>query len=147
MFMRTAGFPTKTSFIVSHTPKTDVAVQLARYAIVSAPALSVDIGSLFTLTQYFHVNYLASAAVGFCAGVIVNYILCTHWVFQRGKLQNKTLEFLIFLSIGLIGLITNQSLMWCLTDCLHLHYLISKANSIAIVFFWNFFARKIILFR
>jgi putative flippase GtrA len=124
-----------------------VLVQLTRYTIISAAALSVDFGLLFALTYYLKTNYLGSAAIGFCAGVIVNYILCTHWVFRRRALQNKTMEFIIFLLIGVIGLAINQAMMWYLTDKTHMYYLISKAYSIAIVFSWNFIARKIALFR
>jgi hypothetical protein len=36
--------------------------------------------------------------------------------------------------------------MWALTDLLFLYYIYSKLITTAVVYFWNFFARKFILF-
>ncbi len=133
--------------LVPCKPQTDfVLVQLTRYAIVGALASFVDFGLLFAITQYLKINYLISAAVGFSAGVFINYILCTTWVFRKRTQENRLFEFLIFLSIGLIGLAINETAMWFLTERIHFHYLLSKTDSVAIVFFWNFFARRVALF-
>jgi putative flippase GtrA len=53
---------------------------------------------------------------------------------------------LIFAVIGLVGLGLNEGIIWSFTDLVHFHYLISKIISAIVVFFWNFFARKKILF-
>jgi putative flippase GtrA len=129
-------------------PKSDlVLIQFARYTVVGAIACFVDIALLFAITHYLHMNYLISAAIGFCAGISVNYVLCTLWVFPNRTMGNRLFEFLLFLAIGLIGLGINQLAMWFLTERMSFHYLFSKTNAVAIVFFWNFFARKIALFR
>ncbi len=124
-----------------------VYIQFARYAVVGALACVVDIALLFALTHYLRINYLISAAIGFSAGIAINYVLSTLWVFSRRTLQNRFAEFLVFLAIGLAGLGINQITMWFLTEHMGIHYLFSKTNAVAIVFFWNFFARKIALFR
>jgi putative flippase GtrA len=134
--------------LASCKPKSDlVYIQFARYTVVGGLACLVDVGLLFTITHYLNINYLISAAIGFCAGIIVNYVLCTLWVFPTRTMGSRWLEFLVFLAIGLIGLGMNQATMWFLTERMGVHYLYSKINAVAIVFFWNFFARKIALFR
>jgi len=69
------------------------------------------------------------------------------WVFTTSTLKNKKKEFLIFLLIGIIGLLLNNLFLWIFTKIFALHYMISKLISTALVYFWNFFAWKYILFN
>ncbi len=121
-------------------------VQLFRYVWVGGFAFVIDYGSLYILKEYIGINYLLSAAVAFIFGLAVNYLLSTFWVFPDSRLNNKMAEFAVFASIGLVGLLLNEIIMFLCCEVLNIHYLISKLCSTGIVFFWNFFARKIILF-
>lgn len=122
-------------------------LQLFRYGFVGGTAFLVDYGTLFCLTNYAEVPYLWSAAVAFLLGLVTNYLISISWVFSHtGKMQIWQ-EFLFFSIIGVIGLGLNELIMYAGTDLLHLHYMISKLISTAIVFFWNFFARKFLLFN
>ncbi len=121
-------------------------VQLFRYLWVGGLAFVVDYGSLFLLTDKFAVYYLVSAAIAFILGLAINYLFSTIWVFPDSRLNNRLLEFVVFASIGLFGLLLNEFVMYLCCEVLDIHYMISKLYSTGIVFFWNFFARKIILF-
>jgi putative flippase GtrA len=121
--------------------------QLARYGIVGLVALGFDYFFLVLLTEYGHINHLSSAVAGFIVGLLVNYNLATKFVFRESKLDDKRSEFFIFSIIGVFGLLFTIGLMWLLTDFFSMHYIISKAVAVVIVFFLNFYARKIILFK
>ena len=121
-------------------------VQLFRYIWVGGFAFIIDYGSLYVIKEYVGINYLLSAAIAFILGLSVNYILSTLWVFSDSRLKNKMAEFVVFASIGLVGLLLNEVIMYLCCDVFNLYYMISKLCSTGIVFFWNFFARKIILF-
>jgi putative flippase GtrA len=121
--------------------------QLFRYTFVGGFAFLVDFGTLLILTEYFNIHYLLSAGLGFILGLIVNYFLSIKWVFDNRVMENWLLEFLFFSSIGLIGLGLNELFLWILTDILLIYYLISKLITTFIVYFWNFFARKMLLFN
>lgn len=121
--------------------------QLIRYTFVGGLAFVVDFGLLYILTEYIHLHYLVSATVSFIAGLIVNYIISTSWVFNKKTIKNKRLEFFIFFLIGLAGLGFNNLFLWLFTDYFAIYYLISKILTTIIVYFWNFFARKYILFN
>ena len=122
-------------------------IQLFRYVFVGGLAFIVDYGLLFILTEYAGFHYLISATISFIAGLIVNYVISTSWIFRHSKLDNKWMEFIIFSLIGVIGLGLNNLLLYAFTDGLGIHYLISKIIVAALVMFWNFIARKIILFN
>ena len=124
----------------------NVKIQLFRYLWVGGFAFVVDYGCLFLLTEIFELYYLVSAAIAFILGLAVNYLLSTLWVFPDSRLNNRMIEFMGFASIGLIGLLLNEIIIYLCSEVLCFYYMISKLISTGIVFFWNFFARKIILF-
>lgn len=133
------------SILLAKTDKT--LIQLFRYTFVGGIAYCIDFGSLFFLTEFAKINYLISAAIAFLFGLITNYLLSTLWVFSKRTLADKKIEFLVFSIIGLVGLGLNEALIWFFTELAGFHYLISKMFSTVVVFLWNFFARKKILFN
>lgn len=129
----------------AETDKTKI--QMFRYLFVGAAAFIVDFLSLFILTEFFGIYYLISAAIAFILGLIANYFLSTSWVFNKRKLKSRHFEFGVFAVIGIVGLGFNEVFIWFFTQDLQIYYLISKLFAAVIILFWNFFARKFILFR
>lgn len=125
----------------------DVRIQFLRYTFVGTAAFAVDFLSLWALTEFLNVYYLVSAAVSFVAGLAANYLLSVRWVFGNRTIGNKGLEFGAFAVIGIAGLALNELIIWGLTEHLGFHYLISKIVSTVVVFLFNFFSRKYLLFR
>ncbi len=121
--------------------------QLFRYSLVGGLAFMADVTILVFLTEFHSVNYLFSAGVGFLVGLLINYILSVTWVFSESSYDSKILEFIFFLSIGLIGLVFNELFIWVFTEKVKTHYLASKIVTTALVYFWNFFARKYLVFK
>ena len=121
--------------------------QLIRYTVVGGISFLVDFGALAFCTEYFGIHYLVSAIIGFTLGLITNYTLSIAWVFNYRAISNKFFELFFFIIIGLIGLGFNVLFIWVLTDKVGLHYLVSKIITAIIVYLWNFFARKYLLFN
>ena len=119
---------------------------MLKYALVGGVAFLLDFSMLFLLTEYLHLYYILSATVAFIAGLLCNYVLSVRWVFNERALSNKLAEFFVFSLIGVIGLLLNDGLIWSLTEVGKLHYLSSKIGATVVVFFWNFFARRQVLF-
>ena len=127
--------------------KTDnTLLQLFRYTFVGGFAFIVDFGLLYLLTEYANCHYLASAAIAFIAGLVVNYVLSKLWVFDKSSYTSRMAEFLMFALIGVIGLGFTELLMWLFTDIIGAYYIVSKILTTALVYFWNFFARKFFIF-
>ena len=127
-------------------PTENVILQLFRYGFVGGAAFVVDYATLFVLTNNVGVQYLWSAAIAFVLGLVANYLLSISWVFRNRGDLSRWQEFLFFAVIGVVGLGFNELIMYACTDLMHIHYMVSKLVSTAIVFFWNFFARKYLLF-
>ena len=128
--------------------KTDsIFIQFFRYFFVGGFAFVVDFSLLWLLTDTIKLNYLTSAALAFTAGLFVNYIISISWIFTGKGLKNKKVEFGIFALIGVVGLLFNELFIWLFTEIAGFYYLLSKVFSTAIVYFWNFLARKYILYK
>jgi putative flippase GtrA len=121
--------------------------EFIRYAVASAAALALDVGSLWLFVEMFHVPYLVSGAVAFLVGLTVIYILSVYWVFDARVLSSRRAEFMLFALIGVIGLLLNEFMLWLFTERFGLFYMFSKLASVIVVFSWNFGARKWFLFR
>lgn len=121
--------------------------QLVLYGIVGGIAFIADYGTLWFLTEYCHLHYLLSAAIAFILGLVINYVLSTKWVFSDRKYKSKWIEFLFFTFIGIVGLGLNEILIFIVSHNLDKHYMIGKIISTIVVFFWNFLARKYLLFK
>lgn len=122
-------------------------VQFFRYIFVGGAAFIVDFVSLFIFTDVFGVYYLISAVIAFILGLIANYTLSINWVFNKRTLDNKLSEFTIFAVIGIIGIFLNVVIIYLFTEYVGLFYLLSKIIAAALILFWNFFARKVTLFK
>ncbi|MGQ9503873.1 MAG: GtrA family protein [Thermogutta sp.] len=128
------------------TSADSVVGQFLRYLVVGGVAFLVDFGVLVLLTEVLRLYYLASAAIAFWCGLVTNYVLSITWVFSTRALASKRTEFTIFLIIGVVGLGWNELLLYLGTDVLGVDYRLSKLITVAIVLFWNFGMRKLILF-
>lgn len=127
-------------------PTSNSFVQLFRYLFVASAAFSVDFGGLVALTELVGLHYLIAATISFCSGVAVNFYISTRWIFRNPKLSKRHHEFAATLLIGAIGLGLNNFILWTLTSLAGLFYIFSKLIATCLVFFWNFFARKKLLY-
>ena len=119
-------------------------IQFFRYLFVGGIAAVVNIGMLYVLTDIAGIHYIISNIVSFILGLLVNYILSKKFVFQDDVSMSKGKEFLLYAIIGVLGLGIDTLFIWVFTSLLSLYYMISKLISTAIVFIWNFGARKVL---
>jgi putative flippase GtrA len=127
-------------------PSRRASVQLVRSLVVSVIALVADFGSLVLFKEKFGVHYLQAAALSFCLGVVVNYALSVWWVFADRQMESQHIEFVVFFVICAIGLGLNLAIIAGLVQFLTVDYRLAKVVSSVVVFFWNFIARKKLLY-
>jgi len=120
--------------------------QFSRYVLVGGFAFVVDFTALFLLTEKIGLHYLVSASISFMLGLVTNYLLCIAWIFDYRALESTAHEFLVFLLIGIAGLLLNNLLMYLLTEFFDFHYLLSKAGAAAAILVFNFSLRRSLLF-
>jgi putative flippase GtrA len=116
-----------------------------KYLVVGGLCTVLDFLLLYILSDVFEVNYVLSSIISFSVAVILNYFLSIFWIFKIRVVKSKSVEFLSYLLISVIGLIINSGLIYVLTESDVSGYMLSKVIATPIVLLWNFFARKYFL--
>ena len=130
------------------TPTKNGFIQFFRYVFVGGIATVVDWGILFLLTDFAHIYHLVSAIIAFIAGLVTNFILSKIFVFKANEARVKpVLEFISYAIIGVIGLGITELILFLFTDRMGIHYMISKVIATVVVLAWNYFARKILIYK
>ena len=131
---------------MKHDPA-DVKIQLVKATISSTIGFGLDFALLVLLVEFFGMHYLVAATIGFTVGTTVVYIFSVQWIFPKRALRRKSLEYGLFIAVGLVGAALNDFFLWLFTEPIGIHYMASRLISASLVFFWNFFARKRLLFK
>ena len=119
-------------------------IQFIRYFFVGGIAAVINIGILYLMVDIFNINYILSNIVGFILGIVVNYSLSKMFVFTDNEDINKIFEILMYVIIGILGLIFDTFMLWIFTSKIGIYYMISKIISTMLTFVWNFVARKVL---
>ena len=122
-------------------------VDMMRYGAVSVLALVVDFGTLMLLANWLQVNYLVAATIAFLLGLITNYALSHNRVFTDPKITSQAGNFAVFATIGVIGLLGNNAILWLGHQQFGMPLTVAKCIAVAVVFFWNFLARRQFLYQ
>ncbi len=133
---------------IFYMPTKNSLLQFFRYAFVGGWATVADWGVFYILTKPLRVHYLISGVAAFIVGLTVNFLLSKKFVFaaEKNKHSSST-EFVVYAIIGVIGLIITEVIMYIMNNKLKLYFMIPKIIATAVVFVWNFAARKVVLYR
>ena len=139
----------------------NTAGQFIRYVFVGGGATVVQWGLLVLLKEVFGLNANLANLIGFTGGLVCNYIISSVWVFDKKQsvIKNRYGEFTAFAVIGIVGLGINQGLIWLFDNPIaeskafgnviptDKYYLAGQIIATGTAFFWNFFARKYLLYN
>lgn len=120
-------------------------IEASKYFIVGGFCAIIDFSLLYFLATSAGVNYVLASIISFVVGAVLNYFLCIGWIFKTRTISNRYLEFILYIVITTIGLGLNTIFIWCLTEFMHFHFMLSKVFATGITFIWNFSARKYFL--
>jgi len=115
------------------------------YLVVGGLAFVVDFCIYFGLVSA-GLEPLVAAPAGFVAGLVVNYALAARYVFREHRLKRRSLEFIAYAAIGILGLCVNEAVIWIAIDFAHAHAVVAKVLATGFVFLFNFAARRALLF-
>lgn len=126
--------------------RTKNAVLFIKYNLFAGISTLLDLILIYILTEFFGVWYIYSVTLGYMAGVSLNYILNKYLNFKN-KSRKIVLQFGLFISIALVGLLFNQIIIYILVESLGIWYIFAKIIAVLLVMFWNFTRHKKWTFR
>jgi len=127
-------------------PVESVFLQVPRALAVSVLALAVDFTILEFCVRIFGMPALSASAVGYLAGCVLQYVLCSYWVFSS-TVKNDAMGFVAFTLLSLVGLGITWTVILLAHDYAGWPIELAKGGAVGLAFTWNFLSRKYLLFR
>lgn len=127
-------------------PVESIFLQVPRALAASALAALLDMGLLILLVERFGWHPAPAAVIGYLVGGILQYILCSCWVFHHAP-ASAAGGFAAFTLLSLVGLGITWATMVVLVDWFRAPYAAAKIAALGLAFTWNFLSRRFLLFR
>lgn len=102
--------------------------------------------AIYAFLIYNDIFYIYAIIIGYLSGFLVNFIISRRYVFDQSKIEKLHYEFIAVLFISVIAIGINIFIVWGLGKFGVNHY-ISRIIAIGIVFFFNYFARRIFVYE
>ena len=115
------------------------------YSAIGTLSASLDFVVFTTLVKWLCLPYLLSNIISVNSGIITSFLLNRHFNF---KVKDKAgLRFIIFYSVGLLGLLISTILLWLLVEYKLVNTIVAKTFTIVIVVLVQFTLNKYITFK
>ena len=122
-------------------------VPVVRFLFVSTISTVVDYAVLFILNGCLPQGWtFLAVAAGYLIGTLVNFVMARRMVFRPSGYHTH-IEFVLVAAVAAVGLGLTEWITLALSKHQHWHLLLAKTVAVVIVFFWNFFARRLLIYR
>ena len=101
---------------------------------------------IYSFLVYIHISYIVAIIIGYLSGFLVNFVITRKYVFDSCKIDKVHKEFIIVLIISLFAIMINIFIVWGLGK-FGINLYISRIVAIGVVFFYNYFARKVFVYE
>ncbi len=119
--------------------------QLVLYVIVGGLATVVEWAAFYIFNDVLSINYMIATALAFILSTFANWAFGKLILFKEKQNVFKELAKIYLTSIA--GLLMNLLIMWVAVDLIGINEMVSKILATGIVFFWNFFIRKFLIYK
>jgi len=117
--------------------------RFARFCLVGASGVLVNMGLLWVLTELAGLYYLLSSVIAVETAIVNNFVWNDVWTFhdrrQPGWLE-RLKRLVKFNAVSAGGLCINVAVLWLFTDQFGFHYMVANLVGVAAATMWNFFA-------
>ncbi len=119
---------------------------LLRYLISGGTAAATHVSVLYLLVQFANFHYLAASIAAYVAGIVVSFTLHKFWTFGDKPTHDMHLQFGRYLTIVVLNLVLNTSLMYLFVTQLSVWYLYAQIITTAIIAITGYLGYKYFVF-
>jgi putative flippase GtrA len=121
-------------------------IQFMKFCMVGSIGGVINLGLLYSLTEFLHIWYIMSAALAFTAAVVNNFVLNKRWTFQNTA-PEVSKQFVSFFIISIISLALNLSVLYILTEYVGMWYMTAQVIAILVALSNNYMSNKKFTFK
>ncbi|MGA8756914.1 MAG: GtrA family protein [Stellaceae bacterium] len=119
-------------------------MQFFLYLIVGGLSFLVEIG-VFVAFCRAGMPVIPASITSFLVATTANYLLSVLLAFQRGRYP-RHIELMRFITVVVVGLALNTTLVWCFAYPLAIPPTIAKIAAVPFVLVWNYLGRRLLVF-
>lgn len=116
------------------------------FCIVGLSGVLVNMGILWTLTQFVGFHYLWASPIAIEIAILNNFIWNDLWTFRARRQNPLKIRLAAFHLISIGGGAINWAILFLLTQG-GVFYLISNLIGIGVAFLWNYYANSRLTWR
>ena len=131
----------------SHTSMTVALPKAARYIISGSTGAVVNIGTLFLLTHFLGVWYLASSVCAFITSFFVSFYLQRTWTFEQNTPGTMTHQMTRYFGVAIFNLLLNTGIVYVAVEYLGVWYVLAQILASVIVAVSSFFIYQHLIFN
>jgi len=109
-----------------HSPLAKEMGRIARFLIAGSINVLVNLLTLYALTEYAHLWYLASSILAFGVSYLVSFGLQKFWTFKSKDPRAVWYQLPLHLSLAIFNLLLNTTLLYLLVEIGHVWYLLAQ---------------------
>jgi putative flippase GtrA len=122
-------------------------MKVVRYFFVGSISAIIDIGLFAIFADYFKFSWGIVSIITFTIATLANYFLSIQFVFKSGLRYKKHHEILTVFMISSLALLLNQTFLYLFIEKINLNLVLSKCLATSLLFLWNYYGRKKIVFK
>lgn len=120
-------------------------LQIFKFVIVGGLSFVLDFILYYIFTRFLSINEMTSQVMSFSISLVFNYMMSMRYVFVSKDSLKKHHEFMIFVTLSVLGAGLNWLLFYLMVYVLSINDLITKIVVAGIVMVFNFVTRKLFL--
>lgn len=116
------------------------------YFFVGGVSFLVNFGVFLTFVHLLGLHWIIGNIAGFIGGTLMNYVLSVRFVFESKNIWRRDIEVCLTFMASALGVALETILIHLGHDVANLNLNISKMGAALVVFFWNYGARRFLIF-
>lgn len=120
-------------------------IKLMKFMLIGIGGTAIDFGITYLLKEKVKINKYLANSIGYIIAATSNYIFNRIWAFDSTN-PDIIKQYLIFITISLIGLGVLNLFIWIFHEKLKLNFYLAKVITLFIVLIWTFSAHYFVTF-
>ena len=122
-------------------------LKIVRFIISGTTAAVTNLGTLYILTEFFHIWYLYASVIAVCVSLVVSFTLQKFWTFRDRRTEHIRHQAFRYASIVLVNLALNTGLVFCFVEYGKLPPVVAQFFAAILIAFESFFAYQFLVFH
>lgn len=120
--------------------------EFIKYGFMAVIVVAIELVSFTVMISQLRINYLFATIISLAIGILLNWLGSRYFVFGKSK-HSTGKEFTLVAITSLAGVLLQIVTVFTAVEILNMQPLPGKVAAIIITFFWNYLARKKIIYK